>query len=533
MDRVSKIAARLGSPRHVQRFVKEEDGYIVVFTVVIFTLMLAFAGFGLDIIQFETTRTKLQQTSDRATLAAASLTQKKDAKLLVEDYFDKAGLGDSLKSVVTEKLLNSSVVSTEAQIVLTPTFMNLWDLENKLKLTANAKSRAEQRINNIEIVLVLDVSGSMVRDRYNNPLPKLANLKTAASEFIDTVLAQDTENRVSIAIVPYNGQVNLPEYLQQAFTNRIGDHGVANVNCFDLPPETYSSLGLPADTELPVTAHADTRSDRYSAAPNPGNRWCPPSTKNVIRAPTNDGAALKAHINGLEGNGATSINAGLKWGLALLDPSSASLIDTMVGAGQTPSNFSNRPFAYNAREAMKIVVLMTDGEHFEEERMNADYRTGISNIWYDSASKRYSVYHDKSGDKDYFYPHTGYWYTAPSGSGAVQQTWPQVWEKLRVSYVAYNMWVRPLGGTLNSRWNMFRSKTPVATMNAQLQQVCDAAHAKDVIVYGIAFEAPTNGQTAIANCASSPAHYFNAAGLEITTAFRSIATNISQLKLTQ
>jgi hypothetical protein len=54
-----------------------------------------------------------------------------------------------------------------------------------------------------------------------------------------------------------------------------------------------------------------------------------------------------------------------------------------------------------------------------------------------------------------------------------------------------------------------------------------------VIVYGIAFEAPTNGQAAISNCATSPAHYFNASGLQISTAFRSIASNISQLRLTQ
>jgi hypothetical protein len=54
-----------------------------------------------------------------------------------------------------------------------------------------------------------------------------------------------------------------------------------------------------------------------------------------------------------------------------------------------------------------------------------------------------------------------------------------------------------------------------------------------VIVYGIAFEAPTNGQTQIRNCSSSISHYYAPIGGEIGTAFDSIAAQISQLRLTQ
>ncbi|MFN3845127.1 MAG: hypothetical protein ACK4RZ_04770, partial [Paracoccaceae bacterium] len=104
------------------------------------------------------------------------------------------------------------------------------------------------------------------------------------------------------------------------------------------------------------------------------------------------------------------------------------------------------------------------------------------------------------------------------------------------SYVVRQFFARPNGNSttaFNNAMNAMRTRTPVTTMDAQLQQVCGAAHARDVIVYGIAFEAPTHGQDQIEQCSSSPAHFFNASGLEIRTAFRSIATNISQLKLTQ
>ena len=72
-------------------------------------------------------------------------------------------------------------------------------------------------------------------------------------------------------------------------------------------------------------------------------------------------------------------------------------------------------------------------------------------------------------------------------------------------------------------------------MNGMLQQSCGLAKQAGVIVYGIAFEAPANGQQQISNCASSvDAHYFNATdGAEMRNAFRTISSNLSQLKLTQ
>ncbi|MFN7222449.1 MAG: pilus assembly protein TadG-related protein [Paracoccaceae bacterium] len=537
MDR-DMIAAETPSRLSVERFAKDEDGHVIAFTLVMLTLMMMLAGIGVDVMQFETVRTRLQQTLDRATLAAASLTQELDSETVVRDYFAKANLTQSLKVVQFEKNMNSSVVRAVAESEITPIFLNLYDLTDSTKLMASGSSEAEQRINNIEIMMVLDVSGSMAG-------AKMTNLKTAASEFIDTVLDQDNEGRVSIGIVPYNGQVNLPQYLQNMFTS-VDDHGVANVNCFDLPAATYASLGLSRTLGLPVTAHADTYSTtgtgyvaptNSTAIPTPGNRWCPVTTTNVVRAPTNDRTALKSHINNLQAMGATSINAGMKWGMALLDPSAASIIDGMIAAGQTPAAFGPRPFSYEDPEAMKIVVLMTDGEHFAEERVNDGYRAGLSPIWRHTDGL-YSVFQDRSGTtNDYYLPHTNAWQSTPyGGNSAVRQTWPQLWSNLRVSYVARQFFARPNGNSttvFNNAMDMIRTRTPVATMDAQLQQVCGAAHARDVIVYGIAFEAPTHGQDQIEQCSSSPAHFFNASGLEIRTAFRSIATNISQLKLTQ
>lgn len=541
MRRETDTTADLSKAK-TRSFARDEDGTVLFFAVCMLLIMFMLGGMGVDIMRFETTRTELQQTLDRSTLAAASITQELDPEEVVMDYFTKAGLGEKLTSVVVDEGLNFRTVSAEARADTNPIFLSLYSERAVSEIEARAASVAEQRVTNVEIALVLDVSGSMAGS-------KLTNLKTSAKEFVDTVLDSDGENRISIMIVPYNGQVNLPQNMQSLFTNRVGDHNVTDVNCFDLPSSVYSNLGLSTTLALPVTGHVDTFSNTsYSSSyvsatgtsgvPNANNRWCPVSAANRIMPPTNNKDSLKAHIDGLSAIGATSINAGMKWGMTLLDPSSRPIITAMVAAGSTPGHFAGRPFDYNDREAMKIVVLMTDGEHFPEERLNTGYRTETSPIFRGNDGY-YSRYENRpSTSNDYWVPHRNEWRSQawPDNSRATRLDWDDVWSSLRMTWVAWQMYARPAGNSSSAYYNAmdtFRTKTEVPAMNSQLQSICGMARENDVIVYGIAFEAPENGKVQIENCASTPSHFYDADGLEIQSAFRSIASNISQLRLTQ
>jgi len=123
----------------------------------------------------------------------------------------------------------------------------------------------------------------------------------------------------------------------------------------------------------------------------------------------------------------------------------------------------------------------------------------------------------------------------------VQLDWRDVWPNVRMMWVARQLYARALGNNDTQRtsiyntWvNNFRVNWLAAnTMDTTLQQTCTFARNSNVVVYGIAFEAPTNAATQIRNCSSTPGHFFNANGLEIQSAFRAIASNISQLRLLQ
>lgn len=529
-------------------FAAETGGTLVIFGLMLFLLMIMMGGIAVDLMRYESTRTSLQNTLDRSTLAAAALTQSLDPESIVDDYFLKAGLAQYLRSVTVDEGMNYRQVTADATADARPMFLQLLGID---RFDANGHSQAEQRINNVEIVLVLDISGSMAS---NN---KIQNLKTAANEFIDTVMSSDGEGKISIAIVPFDGQVNLNTALYSKYNIQYPS-GTANMNCVDLPASVYTDASMSRTAPMSATANADTYSasstansfqsyTSSSSKPNSANLWCPPLAGNVVRLPSQDIAKMKGYINGLTAIGATSINAGIKWGMALLDPGSRGMFSELIASGDIPAALHDRPFDYDDREAMKVIVLMTDGENFPEERVNDAYKSGLSTIYKSNSDGNYSAYvASAAGSNKYYVPHLGTFQATPwtnsSNTGTyVQLTWPQVWATFRVSYVAWQFYARPIGGNdstartnaYNAAMSQFRTQTDPAVMDVQMQTICSTAKANGVIVYGIAFEAPTNGQAQIRACATSDAHYFNASGLQIQTAFRAIANNISQLRLTQ
>jgi Flp pilus assembly protein TadG len=576
-------AAKMVAKRSLKRFLRKEDGNIATFSILLFSLMVMCGGLAVDLMRYEHVRTALQQTLDRCTLAAAALKQTLDRNAVCRDYAMKAGLNIPASSVTVTQGQNFAQVQVQAVIKQPTIFAGMLGIP---EFDVPARSSAMQAITNVEIAMVLDVSGSMTQ-----PATKLSSMKTAAKDFVTTVLAADTENRTSIALVPYNGQVNLGPTLAAKYNVSPAHNIVSNVNCVDLPPSVYLTNTMSRTLAMPQTMYVDAfsgsdtdgsgnstgrniwraESDTSHAVPNALNRWCPAQPTNIVRLPGNNVASLHTQIDGLVGVGATSINAGMKWGMAMLDPANRPMFTEFRNAGQIPSAFINRPFNYTVTgaanpESMKIIVLMTDGENFPELRINDGYRSGLSNIFRSSdgvMSIRFQpgpgfTLPPQAGTDQYFVPSLcsastttptatvptttcDAWRPSAHGVGPYTQlTWPQVFENRRLAYVAWQFYGRALGTDDASRRQAYanamtamRTQTPGLKMDEQLQQVCSHARTQNVVVYGIAFEAPANGKTQIQKCATSQTHYYEASTLNVATAFKSIATRISQLRLTQ
>ncbi len=525
------------------RFQRSENGSMTVFALVLFVLMIMMGGLAVDLMRYEDTRVTLQQTLDRSTLAAASMTQTKDAEGVVRDYFAKAGLSSQLDGItVTQSAVYKSVVARG--LAESPSyFMQFMGID---KMDVHAVSGAEQGTSNLEIVLVLDVSGSMSGT-------KIAALRSSANEFVDTMLDNDPFGRISIAVVPYNAQVNLGSVVRAKF-QAVNVHGVTNIDCLELPDAAYATPAVPLNLNLPMMAYADlyggtsyvnaaVSTTGGSALPNFASSFCRPNQENIVRLPSQDKATIKARITALTAGGNTSITLGMKWGMTLLDPEMRATFAAFGNEGAMSPALSDRPYDYTDANAEKVIILMTDGEHVAHDRITDPYKTGASPI-YRATDGSYSVYHaGVAGVNKYWVPHLGIWQASAFGAGAAQQDWANIWARLKVNYVAWQFYGRALGG---NNWNaevaaynaarasMVAQWKTAPQMDTMLQTTCNQARDNKVMVYGIAFQAPLEGRTQIENCATNTGYYFDAGdGPKLRAAFRQIATNLTQLRLTQ
>lgn len=522
---------------------------MILFSMTVLLIMLFVGGMAIDLMRYEAERSRVQATADAAALAGASMRQVLQPRVVVEDWFAKAELTGSLTGVTVDQGLNFRSVRAETRTVTRPYFMHMLGIE---ELRSNAAGTAEERRTNVEIAMVLDISGSMAGT-------KLTNLKSAATEFVTDILAEDAENRVSISVVPYSGQVNIGPDLTSRFT--LTDRHTATY-CVDLPASAYTTLGLSRTLAMPQHADADTYNTSNTStswsttnmAPGTTNRWCMPNATNRVRVHGNNRITLVNQINAMEAIGATSIDAGLRWGSALLDPSARSLVHSLADAGIVPTHFRGRPYDYDDEENLKVIVLMTDGEHWPNEKIADGYRSGPS-IIYRHSDGFYSIFHaGRAGTSKYWVPHRSEWRAVPWAGSTSCTTlscvptatrtpldWQTVWQQLRVQWVAQQMYVRALGGTLASHLNTLRVREgtvigsgphEVSTMDNRLNALCTLLKGQNVAIFGIAFEAPTAGANVIRNC-SSPNRFYDVAGLDIGMAFRSIRAQISALRLTQ
>jgi len=169
--------------------------------------LLIVGGIGIDLMRFERERTKLQYTLDRSVLAAADLEQPLDPEGVVRDYFQKAGLLQNLSIVNVSGDQFHRQVSGNVSAEVETLFMHMTGLD---MLSANVRATAVERIPNVEISLVLDISGSMKTN------DRVSLMKSAAKQFTSTVLARNSDAetgamnsyQTSLNVIPFSGQTN-------------------------------------------------------------------------------------------------------------------------------------------------------------------------------------------------------------------------------------------------------------------------------------------------------------------------------------
>lgn len=584
------------------QFFRSERGGLLPFTLIVMGTVILIGALAVNTVRVEHGRSLSQSVLDICVLNAAAQRQTLPPRDVFDDCLEKHGFEATITSF-------NAVTGREKSVTATADLsVDSFFLQDPVTYELGVASTAQETFSNLEIVLALDVSGSMnlASPISTNPL---GDLKAAANTFVSQMLAEDTQGNVKIAIVPYNTQVNLGATLGNQFNltdvplnimngaTRIGPD-VTQQRCVELPAAGYDSTAISTTAPLPATPFVDmlgsTNQTNARTAPTSTTfavatlqenlcsffRLNPsPATNNVVfppdfgfealGTPAQRIAALQAKINALVATSNTSINLGMRWAMAFLDPAMQDAYTALRQSNLMPPSTVGHPRAFTDPSAIKVIVLMSDGTNVDEPRLNPAYLSGPSPFWIGNDNNL--SWHNplRPGPDQYWVPHLtatvagnapGGWRAVPwqnatsTGLPARQMDWREVWRRMKVRYVAWEFHARSVNqatgiGAARAANTAERQAAyeaaladylppgltvTAATKDAQLTEACNRARASNIFVYSILFETETTNSPTLESCARSASFFFSASTPgALSQAFNEIALNITQLQLAE
>lgn len=428
-----KALGRLG--RSGRRFGADRKGGVALpFAMAAIPLALMSVA-AVDFHRASMVRNGLQDALDAATLAAGR-TSTTDAALIQQIGQD--ALAANLKAYPSTELTGSSFTLQGEKVVGTAS-MHMTPLVAQIfgaQMNIAAESEVVRGLNKLEIAMVLDNTGSMAGT-------KLSTLKTAASNFVDTLSAAAARsaepNAVKIALVPFSMTVRVgsgyrdASWIDQTGASPINDEifsshanrfslfqqmNVAWGGCVESRQAPYDVQDTPPDAANPATLFTP-----YFAPDEPGDMpsgrwtdsWGGDTWYNNYLVDGTSSSSWSARQGNVAKYASTSLRTGsnrstgyaygpnagcaLQPLMRLTDDWNGlkSAIGAMTAVGDTniPMGMMwgwhvlspNAPFGdgvpYGTAKTKKIVVMMTDGQNTETANgnANASFYSGLGYIW--------------------------------------------------------------------------------------------------------------------------------------------------------
>lgn len=196
-------------------FWRRRDGNVAMMWALMGAVLVGLLGITVDFTRAQMLRAQMQNAVDGAALAAArdvmTAQQREEA---ARSYFD-AEMGElaSAATLLIADIPGTNQVSVSARM---PMPLSIARIVRNEDWTLFVSSDAERSGNNIEVAMVLDVTGSMSGQR-------IIDLRAAATSLVDTVIRdQQTPYYSKIALVPYSMGVNAGTYADDARGDIVG-----------------------------------------------------------------------------------------------------------------------------------------------------------------------------------------------------------------------------------------------------------------------------------------------------------------------
>ncbi len=518
---------------------KNESGNALAIMTAAMIPLIGMVGGALDISRIYLTRTKLQTACDAGVLAArqqASGTLSADNRTRGTQFFNfnfPAGTMGSNNTTftLTQNATNTQRVDGTAATRIPATLMRVFGQEN---FNVSVRCDAERDIGHNDVMVVIDVTGSMLCDTGSNctannsasgvarfsgqamtepTIPstsKIANLRTGISGLYNAVISSDPSVVTRYGIVPYSMTVNvghllLPVHLKQ--TTRY----------------TYGSNS--ADINIQNTKWRVNGSDVEGSLTNwqnqAANSACVEERQSIQSPARSDGKANTTITNAdIDTFASSRSDTSLQFGLYQFPPVNS------AGTALFDQGGNNTQIACPAKaSALRTYASVTD-----------------FNIAITDATRRVSggTYHDTgmiwgarllspSGFRSAENPRT-----RPDSQGTQFPVNRHIVfltdGLLDASIDTYTMY----GIQRSSRRLVTGQNTDTAYTNAlktRFTNICNQIKSSGVTIWVIAYDVPNS--TDISSCATSAGHYFTANSSNLQTVFSNIGRGIGDLRLAQ
>lgn len=348
-------------------YLRQNLGVAAVWFGMTIPLIVTSVGMSVDLAQSYLVRERLSQALDAAALAAAA-SSSNDTDVLeqkINDFVEANYPPDKVGFTTDIRIENhDDTLYAAATAQLDTAFMKIFGKES---VEVFVETEVTKEVKSIEVVLVMDVTGSMATN--NN----IATLRTAATDFVNTMFdrVKDLE-QIKIGLVPFSSSVNVGPYgLGKSLTGLDYDDPFVNnpsnltystsnnaqwggcvlegdypddIDDHEGPWDMYRYCRTETGAVIPNcdTNRSGTRPNYTYTAKREQNYLCPDTPLTPL---TNNKTELLNSIATLQASGNTYINTGLSWGRRVISP----------GFPFTEGE------SYDNEDWTKAIILMTDG----------------------------------------------------------------------------------------------------------------------------------------------------------------------------
>ena len=452
---------------HLAKFCDDEQGGISIFVLVLFVMLLVVGGMAVDYQRHEALRADLQDALDRGSLAAANLNQ---------NYISG---GDKTTDEQVEGIIRDYMRSRNHDVHNPDVYAKFTSIGSGRQVRAAASVQMPTIFLSLVGINTLKVNASSVATHAPSKMEVTVVLDVTGSMGSTSQSGKRKIEDLRIAAKEFVATVlDNPDVPTLVSIVPFSE----NVN---LPAWVADAYGMNREHNYGNCIDFDALDFLTPGMPvNPlvpheqqqnfrtsgSTKGCP-RAGNAATVFSNDVGELNAAIDALTTENWTAMFMGMKWGAALVDPSARPIVLEKISRGELDAKFAGWPHAWEDSSVNKVVVLMSDGRNTRLQ--------SIRDLDYDSRGPD--------------------WYennNPPTGALQIQ--------------------INSVAGDLI------------------LSDLCTSVKANEnVLVYTIGFEiaGSAQAQAALQDCASSPSTYYLVEGVQISTAFKNIADEITNLKL--